>query len=60
MNRMHRDVWIRAMAAAKRLLDALAAGLMDAPQEELERGTAEVIARAMLDEREVWNRSWDL
>jgi hypothetical protein len=60
MNRMNREVWLRALATAKRLLDTLAAGLMDAPQEELERGTAEVIARAMLDEREVWNRVWDM
>jgi hypothetical protein len=60
MNRMNCEVWVRALATAKRLLDTLAAGLMDAPQEELERGTAEVIARAMLDEREVWNRVWDM
>jgi hypothetical protein len=60
MNWMNREVWVRALATAKCLLDTLATGLMDAPQEELERGTAEVIARAMLDEREVWNRVWDM
>jgi hypothetical protein len=53
-----------ATTVAQRVLDRLAEGLIDEPQDELVTGTAQAIEEMMRSALppsvEVWNRAWDL
>jgi hypothetical protein len=53
-----------AKTTAQRVLDRLAEGLMDEPQEDLVNGTAREIEQAIRStfrlQGEVWNRAWDM